>query len=98
MEAEHCSRFDSDQELVTSNYKVTTTPKAEWAIVISCDEAKADMRHGRKLQKIEDVMTKPEARESKLSRAEVIAVVLYTGPMVRPKLPLHHQNPPERKG
>jgi hypothetical protein len=91
MEAEHCARFDSEQELVTSNYKVTTTPKAEWTIVLTCDESKADMRHGRKLQRVEDVMEKPEARDSKLSRAEVIAVILYTGPMARPDPPLHEK-------
>ena len=82
MEAEHCSRFDSEQEIVTSNYQVVTTPKKEWTIVMNCDENIADMRHGRKLQKVEEVMKKPEVRDCKLSKAEVIAVILYTGPMV----------------
>ena len=82
MEAEHCSRFDSEQEFETSNYHVMTTPKKEWAIVMNFDESAADMRHGRKLQKIQDLMNKRETRDCKLSRAEVIAVVLYTGPMV----------------
>jgi hypothetical protein len=41
------------------------------------------MRHNRKLQNIEELMQRNEVKDAKLSRAEVTAVVLYTGPMVR---------------
>jgi hypothetical protein len=54
----------------------------EWNIVVNFDISKADMQHGRRLQKIEDLVIQEEAKGSKLSRPEVISAVLYTGPMV----------------
>jgi hypothetical protein len=41
----------------------------------------ADMRHGRILPKIEELLDLPMAAAAKLSRAEAIAVVLYMEPM-----------------
>jgi hypothetical protein len=86
MEAEHCRLFHCDQAFTSANYQVVTTPKKEWAIVVLGD-TEADMRHNRKLQNIDELMTRKEVADANLSRAEVIAVVLYTGPMVR-RLPL----------
>ena len=81
MTAEHCESFDSDQEFTTSNYKVTTTPRREWLIVVNRDASLADMRHGRRLLSIDDIMRRDEVKAWGVSREEIIAVVLYTGPM-----------------
>ncbi len=88
MKSEHCDSFDSHKSFTVSNYGVTTTPEAEWQIVIHCDISKADMRHGRKLQKVEDIVKQEQTKKSKLSRPEVLAVVMYTGPMVSTLLPV----------
>ena len=82
MENEHCSSHDSDVPFTTNNYNITTTPKREWLIVVDSGESLADMRHGRRLQSVEDLMRLPDVRECGLSRSEVRAIVLYTGPMV----------------
>ena len=82
MEAEHCNSFDSDIEFTTSNYKVTTRPRTEWLIVLNNDESQADMRQGRRLLKIDEIMRRTEVIAWNVSKEEIIAVVLYTGPMV----------------
>jgi hypothetical protein len=89
MEAEHCFRFHCEQPFTTTNYKVTTTPKKEWMIVLCCDEASADMRHCRRIPKLDLLTETDTARQAKLSKAEVVGVVLYTGPMVRHSLQFH---------
>jgi hypothetical protein len=82
MEAEHCARFDSARPFTTNNYHVTTTPQAEWRIVLTCDEAAADMRCDRRIPVLAELMEREVAKTASLSDFEVISVVLYTGPMV----------------
>jgi hypothetical protein len=82
MEAEHCARFDSNLLFTANNYKVTSTPKKEWHIVMKCDTTDADMSHGRQIPEISKLMQSEVAKISKLSDYEVVSVVLYTGPMV----------------
>ncbi len=82
MRDEHCARFDSDEPFETNNYKITTTPRQEWGIVVNCDVSKADMRAGRRIPDISELMQLQIAIDSKLTDYEVIAVVIYTGPMV----------------
>jgi hypothetical protein len=82
MQSEHCNSFDSRISFTTNNYRITTTPREEWNIVVNLDTSKADMQHGRRLQKIEDLLIQEEAKGSKLSRPEIISAVLYTGPML----------------
>ena len=86
MEAEHCSKKDSKIQFTTTNYCVTTTPENEWNIVCKGDLANANMDHGREIPDISKLMHSDSARLSKLSEYEVIAVVIYTGPMVRLRL------------
>ena len=81
MEAEHCARFDSDEHFKTSNYGVATTPRNEWLVVARADSSRADMRAGRRVPVIADLLQLPVARDAGLDEAEVAAVVLYTGPM-----------------
>ena len=94
MTAEHCESFDSDEAFTTSNYRVTTTPRREWRIVVDGDAAQADMRHGRRLQRIDAIMRRRDVAAWGVSREEIIAVVLYTGPMVsRPSGPRAASSP-----
>ncbi len=82
MEAEHCSRGGPHVYFVTGNYKIRTCPADEWAITLQCDASKADMRHGRRLTDIATLMEVEVVKLAKLAQVEVIAIVLYTGPMV----------------
>ncbi len=82
MEAEHCSRGGSQVYFVTGNYNIRTFPANEWAITVCGDITHADKRHSRRLENIEEYMKKEIVLLGKLTRCEVIAVVLYTGPMV----------------
>ena len=83
MEAEHCNRPDSSTVFKTPNYEIETTAAKEWAITLKQTESLADMRHGRRLPNIAELMQSDVAKKAELSEPEVIATVLYTGPMVR---------------
>jgi hypothetical protein len=91
MEAEHCSKVGCLIQFTTGNYGVTTTPRREWNIVLGleeCDMADMKDRSGnivRRIPKIRDLKEMALATDSKLVDAEIIAVVLYTGPMVLPR-------------
>jgi hypothetical protein len=88
MEAEHCSKAGCDVEFTTSNYSITTTPQREWRFVVNMDTAGADMRHDRRVLILEELSQLDTAKTAKLCRVELIAVTLYTGPMVR--IPSHY--------
>jgi hypothetical protein len=84
MEAEHCSKGGCEMEFTTGNYNITTTPKTEWRIVIDRDISLADMRHHRIIPDVKEIMSRSKlACDAGLKLFEVIAIVLYTGPMVR---------------
>jgi hypothetical protein len=84
MEAEHCTREGSMEKFVTLNYtEIESYPKKEWEIIVKggpCPEK--DMRFNRRIPIIDDLCKLPLATKAALQRAEVIAVVMYTGPMV----------------
>jgi hypothetical protein len=85
MEAEHCHKEDSTAAFRTKNYKILTCTHDEWQIVVQEGNTgashAADMRHGRRIPNIDELLELPMSTAAKLSRAEVIAVVLYTGPL-----------------
>jgi hypothetical protein len=84
MEAEHCAGPGSTHEFTTRNYGITTCPSKEWNIVISKKECPlADKEHGRHIPRVEELLVLTKAKEAKLRYVEVIALVLYTGPLVR---------------
>ena len=89
MEAEHCSKAGCSVQFTTGNYGVTTTPRREWGIVLGLEEcslAERKDRSGKVVRRIPTIGGLKEvalAVDAKLSDAEIIAVVLYTGPMVR---------------
>jgi hypothetical protein len=84
MQAEHCTKAGSKVEFETINYAIKSTPYREWCIVV--DKAKIspepDMRFDRRIPDIDELMTLDITKRASLRRSEVIAVVLYTGPMV----------------
>jgi hypothetical protein len=85
MEDEHCSRGGSNFEFRTLNYKcIKSYPRKEWDIVmkrIPCPDQ--DKNVNRRIPDIKELLNLPLALRAKLQISEVIAVVLYTGPMVR---------------
>ncbi len=86
MEAEHCNTPGSQIMFETGNVKRTTWPANEWAITVLGEyklSGPGCVGPSRKLQSIDQLMMKDVVLEAKLQRCEVIAVVLYTGPMVR---------------
>jgi hypothetical protein len=82
MQAEHCSSGGYQTYFLTGNYNIRTCPANEWAITVDGKVQLADLRHGRRLVTIEELMKKEIVQSAILTRCEVIAVVLYTGPMV----------------
>ena len=82
---EHCVFGGRSFEFTTPNYNIKTTPLNEWRYICGDDNCPRvpcpDMDYGRRIVSIEELLEKPLAIKAKLTRAEVIAVVLYTGPM-----------------
>jgi hypothetical protein len=85
MELEHCYKNGCDFEFETSNYHIKTTPSKEWKIVVQRDLklAERDMRHNRRIPDLDTLMSEPCVVRAKLGKCEVLATVLYTGPLVR---------------
>ena len=96
VKAEHCRSQDSNVPFHTTNYGITTTPAKEWEITTTQNESLADMRHGRRLPNIEELLESDIAKRAGLTWIEVLVVVLYTGPMVNPLRPPSSPVPPLR--
>jgi hypothetical protein len=82
MQNEHCVKDGCDVEFTTGNYKITTSPKAEWSVVVNRAFATADMSHNRRIPDIDALAQSELCHGARLEKYEVISVVLYTGPMV----------------
>ncbi len=84
---EHCVKKGHNFEFVTSNYKIKTTSKKEYSLVLG--EAKPDpedMMHSRRIPNLAELQELEMSKSAGLLRIEVIMLVLYTGPMVRSTL------------
>ena len=72
-----------DYQLYASSYKISSTPFHEWMYIVGDDTGQRlpcpDMGHGRRIVLIEEMLQKSLAKRADLSRAEMIAVVMYTG-------------------
>ena len=86
MEREHCYSKDSLKEFKTGNYHITTFPKREWLFAVRRELKGVDMGHGRVVRDVDRLLEEHNklvsSGDAKLKRPEVIAAVLYTGPMV----------------
>ena len=82
MKAEHCSMVGFDRRFVKGNKKDTTWPANEWGIIVYDDRTHIGVLGSRILKKIAELMEQDVVKQAKLTRYEVIAVVLYSGPMV----------------
>lgn len=82
MEAEHCRKGGCDAQFTTGNYGITTTARREWEIVMGAEEpTEEECKFGRVLHKLSELQQLPLAQEAQLKLEEVVALVLYTGPM-----------------
>jgi hypothetical protein len=85
MKQEHCKRAGCDTLFTTSNYKIATTPRQEWLYIAGNDEGQRvlcpDMGHGRRIPSISELMKLKLSVDAKLTEVEMLAIILYTGPM-----------------
>ena len=97
MMAEHTMSEDSDVEFFASNTQLSTTPRQEWLFVVgiggyvddagnlfegSTRDEKASQVKGRNAHPLTQLMSSTQAQDAKLTLAELVALRLYTGPMV----------------
>jgi hypothetical protein len=83
MYAEHCTKLGCDIEFETSNYHIKTTARREWAVVVDKDPlTSTEDGHARRVPDIEELKVLPMTVKAKILHIEIIALVLYTGPMV----------------
>ena len=80
MEKEHLESGDADIPFKTANYGLLTTPRKEWDLVESGGKGLAD-GDTRVLRPLEDLLKSETAQGAGITRPEMRAVVLYTGPM-----------------
>ena len=97
MMAEHTMSEDSEAEFFAPNTQLWTTPGQEWQFVVgiggyvddggtlfegSARDEKASQVKGRNAHPLEHLMSSKQAQDAKLTLAELVALRLYTGPMV----------------
>ncbi len=84
MESEHCTQQGCSKVFKTLNYtQIESYPKKEWEIVVKgvpCSDK--EMRFNRRIPVIAELCELSLAKKASLQRVEVIAIVMYTGPMV----------------
>ena len=86
MHSEHMTRGGSDFVFVSGNYKLQTKACDEWLYVVGDENGRrlmppaSVMEHGRVIHPIDELLLKPLAKAAKLTREEMIAIVMYTGP------------------
>ncbi len=80
----------STTPFITPNYGINTYPANEWRIVVECD-TKVEQEYSRYKRKIPDwksllheesARLRANSNEAHLTDVEIIAIILYTGPMV----------------
>lgn len=83
MEAEHCHGTTATETFETINYRIKTYPAREWAIVVDRAElTEGERGYGRKIPDIKELLRLELSEDAGLTEPEIIAVMLYSGPMV----------------
>ena len=96
MRAEHCER--GDPEFETTNYGLRTTPRREWDLVVGrAPLSEAEAANGRRVPDVAGLAGLELAVQAGLTAPEIVAVVLYTGPMVRAAAPPSPPTPPPHR-
>jgi hypothetical protein len=99
MRREHCQKAGCDVPFKSDNYQITTTPKNEWLYIAGNEtgqlRACRDMGHGRRIVPVDELLLLPLARHAKLTRPEMLAIVLYTGPMFQVYNTILRRYPPD---
>jgi ankyrin repeat protein len=86
MRMEHMTRGGSDFLFVSGNYKLQTKACDEWLYVVGDENGRrltppaSVMEHGRVIHPIDELLQKDLAKAANLTREEMIAIVMYTGP------------------
>ena len=80
MRSEHTSHGDSKVEFLTLNYGLKTTPEQEWDTIINTDTTK-ETKH-RVIPNYKNLLKTDTAVCAQLLECEIVAVIMYTGPMV----------------
>ncbi len=94
MASKHCDKACGNHKFEASNYQISTTSATEWAIVVGGEKPDVgQMKAGRRIPCVEDLLQLPITTKAKLTDFEVAALVLYTGPMVRSATHLHTNKP-----
>ncbi len=72
-----------DFEFETSNYHIKTTASREWNVVVQNEPlSPSESGHDRRVPAQGELELLPMSTKANLSLAEIIALVLYTGPLV----------------
>ena len=87
MAKEHFSK----KLFTTQTYQIETSPKEEWGYVAEKNPIPADkMAFGRRARDSDELLSLDKKKaaniRANLIKAEIIAVILYTGPMVIPHI------------
>ena len=86
MRMEHMTRCGSDFVFVSGNYKLQTRACDEWLYVVGDENGRrvtppdSAMAHRRVIHPIDELLQKDLAKAANLTREEMIAIVMYTGP------------------
>jgi hypothetical protein len=82
MEKEHLSKA----EFKTQTYQIRTSPIKEWNYVVNDEKITEDEVVGRRIRDFNELLgldkKKPQNIRANLIAEEIIAIILYTGPMV----------------
>ena len=80
MRKEHLEALDADEPFKTSNYGIITTPRNEYKLVLSGGEGLTPGDE-RKFRPLDEYDKLDIVKDRGVRRPEVIAVILYNGPM-----------------
>ncbi len=83
------SEHRSKTQFTTPNYGIETFPAEEWRVVTEIDtnKEKEDLKgHKRVIPNYQELLRSERSLQARLEKEEIIAIILYTGPMVRRQL------------